>query len=202
MVLFVWIDRGNLSLSDWSQGYRQIYCQKNNIEVDHNISILHKHHNFCTNLHSMEKNVTDGILEGDAGSIAMLLHTSCGVEENISLGLVGMLLQDKMVVINSIYELSEEHGLDGDFNILIAEIAFNEYNPDSQGINQVSSTIILSIKKLISKVFPQFPNDTIDGILQVVFEADPRPIENIAKSLQIPQSLFKIFIGIAFEDEK
>ena len=132
----------------------------------------------------------------------MLLHTSCGVEKNISLGLVGMLLQDKMVVINSIYGLSEEHGLDGDFNILIAEIAFNEYNPDSQGINQVSSTIILSIKKLISKVFPQFPNDTIDGILQVVLEADPRPIEAMAKSLQIPQSLFKIITGIALEDEK
>ena len=153
-------------------------------------------------LNSVEKNVTDGILEGDAGSIAMLLHTSCGVEKNISLGLVGMLLQDKMVVINSIYGLSEEHGLDGDFNILIAEIAFNEYNPDSQGINQVSSTIILSIKKLISKVFPQFPNDTIDGILQVVLEADPRPIEAMAKSLQIPQSLFKIITGIALEDEK
>ena len=153
-------------------------------------------------LSTVDKNVTDGILEGDAGSIAMLLHTSCGVEKNISLGLVGMLLQDKMIVMNSIYGLTEEHGLDGDFNVTIAEIAFNEYNPDTQGINQVHSTVILSIKKLIAKVFPQFPNDTIDGILQVVFEADPRPMEVMAEKLQIPPSLFKIIVGVATEEEK
>lgn len=113
-----------------------------------------------------------------------------------------MLLQDNLVVLNSIYEISEEHGLDGDFNVTIAEIAFNEYNPDSQGINQVQSTVILSIKRLIAKVFPQFPNDTIDGILQVALEADPRPMERMAEKLKIPPSVFKIIIGVATEDNK
>ena len=154
------------------------------------------------NLQTVEKDVTDGILEGDAGAIAMLLHRSWGVDKNIWLGLVGMLLQDNLVVLNSIYEISEEHGLDGDFSITIAEITFNEYNPDTQGINQVQSTVILSIKRLISKVFPQFPSDTIDGILQVALEADPRPMEKMAEKLKIPSSVFKIIIGVATENDK
>ena len=154
------------------------------------------------NFQTVEKDVTDGILEGDAGAIAMLLHRSWGVDKNIWLGLVGMLLQDNLVVLNSIYEISEEHGLDGDFSVTIAEIAFNEYNPDTQGINQVQSTVILSIKRLISKVFPQFPSDTIDGILQVALEADPRPMEKMAEKLKIPSSVFKIIIGVATENDK
>ena len=153
-------------------------------------------------LPSVDKNITDGILEGDAGAIAMLLHTSCGVEKNISFGLVGMLLQDKMVVMNSIYGLSEDYEFDAEFNVTIAEIAFNDYNPDTQGINQVSSTVILSIKKIISKVFDKFPIDIIDGILQVVFEADPRPMQEIVEKLEIPPSLFKIIVGIATEKKE
>ena len=153
-------------------------------------------------LPEIDRNITDGILEGDAGAMAMLFHTSLGVEKNISLGIIGILLQEKLVVMNSIYGLSEEHGLDGDFNVTIAEIAFNEYNPDTQGINQVKSSVILSIKKLIAKVFPQFPNDTIDGILQVVFEADPRPVKIMAEKLKIPPSLFQIIVGVATENEK
>lgn len=113
-----------------------------------------------------------------------------------------MLLQDNVVVLNSIYEISAELEIDGDFNVTIAEIAFNEYNPDAQGINQVQSTVILSIKRLISKVFPEFPSDTIDGILQVALEADPRPMEKMAAKLKIPPSVFKIIIGVATEDEK
>ena len=154
------------------------------------------------NLPNIEKDITDGILEGDAGAIGMLLHKSWGVDKNISLGLVGMLLQDNLVVLNSIYEISTELEIDGDFNVTIADIAFNEYNPDAQGINQVQSTVILSIKRLISKVFPKFPNDTIDSILQVALEADPRPMEKMAEKLKIPPSVFKIIIGIATEDDK
>ena len=74
------------------------------------------------NLPNVDKDITDGILEGDAGAIAMLLHKSWGVDKNISLGLVGMLLQDNLVVLNSIYEISEEHGLDGDFKSILRSV--------------------------------------------------------------------------------
>lgn len=155
-----------------------------------------------SSLPAVDKEITDGILEGDAGSIAMLLHNSWGVEKNISLGLVGMLVNDNMIVMNSIYELSEQHGIDGDFSVTIAEIWFNDYNPDSQGINQVKSSVILSVKKLLTKIYPAFPSDTIDGILQVSLESDPQPMEEIAKQLKIPSELFEIIIGIATEDDK
>ena len=153
-------------------------------------------------LPNVDKEITDGILEGDAGAIAMLLHNSWGVEKNISLGLVGMLINDNMIIMNSIHDLSEAHGLDGDFSVTIAEIAFDDYNPDSQGINQVKSSVILSVKKLLTKIYSTFPSDTIDGILQVSLEADPQPMEEIAKRLRIPSELFEIMIGVATENDK
>ena len=153
-------------------------------------------------LPSVEKEITDEILEGDAGAIAILLHSSWGVEKNISLGLVGMLINDNMIIMNSIHDLSEEHGLDGDFSVNIAEIAFDDYNPDSQGINQVKASVILSVKKLLTKIYSTFPSDTIDGILQVSLESDPQPMEEIAKKLKIPSELFEIMIGVATENEK
>ena len=144
------------------------------------------------NLPSLEKEVTDGILEGDAGAMAMLFHTNLGVEKSISIGLVGMLVQDNMIIMNSIYELSEVYKFNWDFNIRLAEIAFNEYNPDSQGINKVHSSVILSVKSLLTIVYPRFPSNTLDGILQVSLESDPQPMEKIANKLKIPSELFEV----------
>ena len=113
------------------------------------------------NLPQIEIEITDKILEGDVAEIVLLFNKACGVDKNVSLGLVGLLLSNQVMIMNSIYNLSEENGLNGELSVAIAEIVLNSYNPSALGINEVDSSVILSVKKLFSKMLPQFPHDKI-----------------------------------------
>lgn len=52
------------------------------------------------NLKSVEQSVTDEILEGNAGAIADLMHTNLGVNHDIALGMVGMLKNDPLIILD------------------------------------------------------------------------------------------------------
>ena len=80
------------------------------------------------NLPPIEKELTDSVLEGDAGAVAMLFNKTCGVNKNVSLWLIGLLLNDQTLILNSIYDLSEEIGFDSELSVAITEIAINLYN--------------------------------------------------------------------------
>ena len=49
--------------------------------------------------------------------------------------------------------------------------------------------------------FPQFPLETLDGLLQVVSEGDPRPLEALLNKLNIPPAIFKLAIGFVIDDD-
>ena len=149
------------------------------------------------NLPQIEIEITDKILEGDVAEIVLLFNKACGVDKNVSLGLVGLLLSNQVMIMNSIYNLSEENGLNGELSVAIAEIVLNSYNPSALGINEVDSSVILSVKKLFSKMLPQFPHDILDIILQISLEADPRPLGNMGKKMNIPSSFCDLLIGMA-----
>lgn len=52
------------------------------------------------NLHSVEQSVTDEILKGNAGAIADLIHINLGVNHDIALGIVGMLKNDPLIILD------------------------------------------------------------------------------------------------------
>lgn len=114
---------------------------------------------------------------------------------------MGWLKQDYIIILDSINKLAVELGLDINLNNILAEIALDSYNPDSVGINKAQGTIILSLKKLFRKAFPTFPLETLDGLLQVVSEGDPRPLESILDKLNIPMPLFRMCIGYVMNKE-
>ena len=63
------------------------------------------------NLPHIDKEATDKILEGDVSEIVLLFNQACGVDKNVSIGLVGLLIHDQVMIMNSIYNLSEENQL-------------------------------------------------------------------------------------------
>ena len=121
-----------------------------------------------------------------------MMNKNCGIDNHIALGLVGWLKQDYIIIMDSIHKLALELNLDMNLNNILAEIALDDYNPDSVGINKAQGTIILSLKKLFRKAFPTFPLETLDGLLQVVSEGDPRPLESILGKLKVPKPLFRM----------
>ena len=84
-----------------------------------------------------------------------------------------------MLVLNSIYSLSEEIGFDGEISVAVSEIAMNTYNRNSIDIKKVESTVVLSVKKLFRKLLPDFPLEIVDSVLQVALEADPSPLKDV-----------------------
>ena len=148
------------------------------------------------NLPPIEKELTDSVLEGDAGAIAMLFNKTCGVNKNVSLWLIGLLLNDQTLILNSIYDLSEEIGFDGELSVAISEIAINSYDNSSVDIKQVEYSVILSVKKLFRKLLPDFPQDVIDTILQVALEADPYPLKKLWKKMNVSENVFDLLTAL------
>ena len=152
------------------------------------------------NLPQIEKDVTDKILEGDITEIALVFNKALGVDKNISLGLVGLLLKDQTMIMNSIYHLSNDNKFNLEMCMIIAEIVFNSYDPSLSGINEVDSSVILTVKKLFSKLVPEFPLDAIDIILQIILEADPRPLGGLWRKLKIPTNFFEILLDLSLNN--
>ena len=103
--------------------------------------------------------------------------------------------------IDSIYKLSEELKLDPQFNVLVSEIVLNDFNPDEQGKNKVSGSVILAIKKLIQYLFPEFTSEILDTLLQILIVRDPEPLRALATKLHIPLELVNLIIALIWKDE-
>ena len=117
---------------------------------------------------AVAKEVTDEILKGNAGAIATVLHQNCGLDYAIGLGIVGILKNDPVIILDSIYKISIELDIDPIISVTIAELVLDKYNSDTVSTQKVSASIILSVKKLIRHLFPDFPPEMLDIILEVV----------------------------------
>jgi hypothetical protein len=155
----------------------------------------------ANNLQSVDKSVTDEIMNGNAGAIATLLNNSLGIDYSIALGLVGVLKDDPIVILDSIYKLSEKLKLDPELNIAIAEIILDKYNPDAPDKNKVSNSVILSIKKLLYHFFPDFQSEILDEILQVTIKQDIAPLKEMFRQLGAPSELLELIIAFIKKDQ-
>jgi hypothetical protein len=86
------------------------------------------------------------------------------VHKKVGKAVFSMVLRDKQMIIESAGELSEEIGVDMEIVKTVAEIALNSYNPDKVGINKSHGSILLAVKKLIRKAFPDFPVEIVDNL--------------------------------------
>jgi hypothetical protein len=153
-------------------------------------------------LQSVDRSVTDEIMKGDVGAIVRLLNENFGIEYSIALGLIGMLKNDPIIILDSIYKLSEKLDLDPKLNITIAEIVLEKFSSGTIDTNKVSNSVILSIKKLLNYFFPDFQSEILDDILQVVIKQDIEPLNDIFTKLGAPPELLKLIIASIKKDQR
>jgi hypothetical protein len=153
-------------------------------------------------LQSVDRSVTDEIMKGDVGAIVRLLNENFGIEYSIALGLIGMLKNDPIIILDSIYKLSEKLDLDPELNITIAEIVLEKFSSGTIDTNKVSNSVILSIKKLLNYFFPDFQSEILDDILQVVIKQDIEPLNDIFTKLGAPPELLKLIIASIKKDQR
>ena len=152
---------------------------------------------------AVDKEVTDEILKGNAGAIAKMLHQNCGLDYAIGLGLVGILKNDPVVILDSIYKVSLELDIDPIISVTIAELVLDKYNSDKASTQKVSASIILSVKKLIRHLFPAFPSEMLDIILEMVLWQESKHLKDACEHFGIPKELVKlIFAFISRKQEK
>jgi hypothetical protein len=154
--------------------------------------MINFHDRVATNQPKIGRDLTDKILKGNAGAIATLMNRFYGIDNNIALGLVGTLKNDPVIILDSIYKISEQLGLDPELNVTIAEIVFEQFNSSSINGNEMSGTAIRNIKKLISHFFPQFPIEIIDEALKMVMKMEIKPLIKICKDSKISLDSFNI----------
>jgi predicted transcriptional regulator with HTH domain len=66
----------------------------------------------ATNQPKIGRDITDKILKGNTGAIAAVMNRFHGIDNNIALGLVETLKNDPVIILDSIYKISEQLGLD------------------------------------------------------------------------------------------
>ena len=166
--------------------------------------LFHKAINvFMTNKgHSIvDRSITDEILQGNASAIASMLHKNLGIDYTLGLAIVGLLKEDPVVIIDSVYKLSTQLGLDPELNVSLAEVILDTYNPGEMKSKKVQGSVILAIKKLFKQLFPDFPSEILDIILQILFENDPQPLLKLCSSLGVPPQLIKLAVALVANNE-
>jgi hypothetical protein len=131
-------------------------------------------------------------LAGNETAMVDLFSQFLGLHPKVCRALVAMIRGKRPQILESIGDMAKELDTDPDIAMIIGEIALDNYNPDKEGVNTPKGTVVLAIKKLLRKAFPQFPVETVDGILQIVSEGDPRPLVSLMEVLKIKPCLFAI----------
>ena len=105
------------------------------------------------------------------------------------------------MILDSVYKLSEQLGLDPTLNVIIAEIILNKYDPDSVDGDKIRGSVVKSTKMLVQHFFPNFSNEILDGLLHVVIKMNPESLIPICKKLRIPEELIKLITSFLSKEE-
>jgi hypothetical protein len=153
-------------------------------------------------LPSVEREISNEILKGNITAIVGLLQNNCGIDECISLGLIGIIMDDNLMIVDSVYKLSEKLGVDPGINVTFAEIILDKFNGNKEGWKKLKSSLVLHFKKLIKYFYPNFPSQTLDDILTIILERSPEPLIRMSKTLNVPPELFEIAAAYAMNNNQ
>lgn len=114
---------------------------------------------------------------------------------------MGLLKNDSLVILDAVYKLSEQLGLEPTLNVMIAEIVLDKFNPDSVEGEKVRGSVIKSAKMLVQHFFPDFCSEILDDILHVIIKMNPESLEPICKRLDIPVEIITIASSFLSENK-
>jgi hypothetical protein len=151
--------------------------------------------------------------EGDVTQILHILSKNHGVNNNISLGILGVILRDPVTMLDSVCKLSQEWGVNTEFNLLLAgaflDINFGKKSYpnlylEQENISQPLKPYLVIrplSKKLTQLIFPNFPVTSLDKCHDVLIESNLQSFEYIWENLGVPKELFKIGVDLMFGDK-
>ena len=70
--------------------------------------------------------------------------------------MIGFIKNDPIVILDAVYKLSEQLGLDPTLNVLMAEIVLEEFNPEAVEMEKVRGSVVKNAKKLVQHFHPNF----------------------------------------------
>ena len=136
----------------------------------------------------------DLIIKGDAEAILQIISKNHGVNSSIALGILGMIAEDPYLILDSTFKLCQDLGINPDVNLYIAEGVLNKHYLKKTAKHY--RVVRPMTKKLIQKIFPDFPVTALDKVHSIITEGSIPTMIDICDNLKIPTHLFKI--GYAF----
>lgn len=85
--------------------------------------------------------------------------------------------------------------MDKELMMCIVELGRSSYNPDKYGIRELDGNVLVAIKKLFRRLFPQLNVDLLGQIILVVTEGDSKALVKLLDKHSFKyQSLFYVLI--------
>jgi hypothetical protein len=139
------------------------------------------------------KDQVSSIIGGNIEMIANIMHKNWGIDYKIAWGLVGLLANDPIIILNSIYKISNELKFDTQSNIYLAELALSSIGNESfENENISKSAIIMIMKQFLQSKNPEFPCSILDDIFEIVLHHNPRSLLPVWAKLGIKRELFDL----------
>ena len=105
----------------------------------------------------LTKEKLETIIKGDLNELVNFIAQAMGLHPKISKALLALVRQNPEAIVAAVRDLCVEINVDAEIGGALAELALNKYNPEALGINKVDGKVLLVVKQLFRKLFPQFP---------------------------------------------
>lgn len=123
----------------------------------------------------IDKPMIEEMVEGNIYPLLKIMSKNLGVNYDISLGILGMIIENPYTILNSVYRLSKELSISKEINLTIAEALLNKFY--LKKTSKIYRIIRPVTKKLLRSIFPNFPVTAIDQMHTVVTEGELEPLE-------------------------
>ena len=110
----------------------------------------------------VDRNITDEILNGNYSALSKTLEVSLGISPIISEGMIGILMNDEVLIMDCIEKVSIILRTDPKINIIFAKIILDQIKSEEMSKESVSKATIKEIKAFVTYFSPSFPSEVIE----------------------------------------
>ena len=108
------------------------------------------------NLEKVDREITDKILAGNVGALASVLQISFMIPPEISQGIIGMLLNDPLLIVNSVQTYACKNGIEETYFVDLADFLYYTTNAKFNHRQETAKKIAQISKKILKKISPSF----------------------------------------------
>ncbi|CAI2361318.1 unnamed protein product [Moneuplotes crassus] len=134
----------------------------------------------------LERKITDEILNGNVEYLIDTLDSSLGIGPEISKGVVGTILDDPLMIADSIKLFAQKAGIKGSYIVDIVDLLYYHVTNKNKNKEETTKKTVRILKSIIKSIVPNFNLDLIDVMIQVLIENDLTPLRKAFKGSKVP----------------